>query len=326
MKLQRRRFLHLAAAAAVLPAASRMAVAQSYPDRPVHVVVPYAPGGPTEVVTRLIAQKLSERSGKQFYVENIGGGGGNIAMGRVAKMPADGYTLLMVNPSYVVNPTLYRDPPYRFEKDFDTVSLAVLTTLVIVVHPSVPARTLQELVALIRANPGKYSYASPGAGTPGHLVGEIFRSSLGLDLVHVPFNSAGLAVGSAVGGHTPICFASPSPAAQQVIEGKLRGLAVTSVARSQALREVPTTAEAGYPAVAGDNWQGIVVPSGTPKATIAYIHREIVEIMAAPDVKARLALLGFEPVASTPEEFARHAKVEFEKWAKVIRESNIKSE
>jgi len=326
MKLQRRRFLHLAAAAAVLPAASRMAVAQSYPDRPVHVVVPYAPGGPTDVVTRLIAQKLSERSGKQFYVENIGGGGGNIAMGRVAKMPADGYTLLMVNPSYVVNPTLYRDPPYRFEKDFDTVSLAVLTTLVIVVHPSVPARTLQELVALIRANPGKYSYASPGAGTPGHLVGEIFRSSLGLDLVHVPFNSAGLAVGSAVGGHTPICFASPSPAAQQVIEGKLRGLAVTSVARSRALPEVPTTAEAGYPAVAGDNWQGIVVPSGAPKAAIAYIHREIVETMAAPDVKARLASLGFEPVASTPEEFARHAKVEFEKWAKVIRQSNIKSE
>jgi tripartite-type tricarboxylate transporter receptor subunit TctC len=326
MKLQRRRFLHLAAAAAVLPAATRMAVAQSYPDRPVHVVVPYAPGGPTDVVTRLIAQKLSERSGKQFYVENIGGGGGNIAMGRVAKMPPDGYTLLMVNPSYVVNPTLYRDPPYRFEKDFDTVSLAVLTTLVIAVHPSLPARTLQELVALIKANPGKYSYASPGAGTPGHLVGEIFRSSLGLDLVHVPFNSAGLAVGSAVGGHTPICFASPSPAAQQVIEGKLRGLAVTSVARSQALPEVPTTAEAGYPAVAGDNWQGIVVPSGTPKAAINFIHREIVEIMALADVKARLAVLGFEPVASTPEEFARHAKVEFEKWAKVIKQSNIKSE
>jgi tripartite-type tricarboxylate transporter receptor subunit TctC len=326
MKLQRRRFLHLAAAAAVLPAASRMAVAQGYPDRPVRVVVPYAPGGPTDVVTRLIAQKLSERSGKQFYVENIGGGGGNIAMGRVAKMAADGYTLLMVNPSYVVNPTLYRELPYRFEKDFDTVSLAVLTTLVIAVHPSVPARTLQELVALIKASPGKYSYASPGAGTPGHLVGEIFRSSLGLDLVHVPFNSAGLAVGSAVGGHTPICFASPSPAAQQVVEGRLRGLAVTSVARSQALPDVPTTAEAGYPAVAGDNWQGIVVPSGTPKAAIDYIHREIVEIMALPDVKARLAVLGFEPVASTPEEFARHAKVEFEKWAKVIRQSNIKSE
>jgi len=303
-----------------------MAVAQAYPDRPVRVVVPYAPGGPTDVVTRLIAQKLSERSGKQFYVENIGGGGGNIAMGRVAKMAPDGYTLLMVNPSYVVNPTLYRDPPYRFEKDFDTVSLAVLTTLVIAVHPSVPARTLQDLVALIRANPGKYSYASPGAGTPGHLVGEIFRSSLGLDLVHVPFNSAGLAVGSAVGGHTPICFASPSPAAQQVIEGKLRGLAVTSVARSQALPEVPTTAEAGYPAVAGDNWQGIVVPSGAPKAAIAYIHREIVETMAAPDVKARLGSLGFEPVASTPAEAAKFLADEIVKWAKVIEAAGVKAE
>jgi tripartite-type tricarboxylate transporter receptor subunit TctC len=326
MTLHRRHVLLLAAAAAALPAVSRMAMAQGYPDRPVRVVVPYAPGGPTDVVTRLVAQKLAERSGKQFYVENVGGGGGNIAMGRVAKMAPDGYTLLMVNPSYVVNPTLYREPPYRFEKDFDTVSLAVLTTLVITVHPSVPAQTLKELVALIKANPGKFSYASPGAGTPGHLVGEVFRLSLGLDLVHVPFNSAGLAVGANVGGHTQICFASPSPAAQQVVEGKLRGLAVTSQARSGALPNVPTTAEAGFPTVAGDNWQGIVVPSGTPKPVIAFLHREIAEIMALADIKERLAVLGFEPVASTPEDFAQHAKAEFEKWAKVIRESNIKSE
>jgi tripartite-type tricarboxylate transporter receptor subunit TctC len=289
------------------------------------MVVPYAPAGPTDTITRLLAQKMSERAGKQFYVENMGGGGGNIAMGRVAKMAPDGYTLLMINPSYVVNPTLYDKVPYEFEKDFDLVSLAVLTTLVITVHPSVPARNVKELVALIKANPGKYSYASPGTGTPGHLVGETFRMSLGLDLVHVPFNSAGLAVGSAVGGHTPICFASPSPAAQQVIEGKLRGLAVTSKGRSQALPDLPTTAEAGYPDVAGDNWQGIVVPAGTPKAIIAFIHGEIVKITAMPDIKERLAVLGFEPVASTPEEFVQHAKVEFEKWAKVIRASNIKA-
>ena len=324
MKLLRRQFLYLAAGAATLPSISRIATAQTYPDRPVRVVVPFAPGGPTDAVTRLLAQKLSERAGKQFYVENMGGGGGNIAMGRVAKMAADGNTLLMINPSYVVNPTLYSKVPYEFEKDFDLVSLAVLTTLVITVHPSVPAHTVKDLVALIKANPGKYSYASPGTGTPGHLVGETFRLSLGLDLVHVPFNSAGLAVGSAVGGHTPICFASPSPAAQQVIEGRLRGLAVTSKTRSQALPDVPTTAEAGYPDIVGDNWQGIVVPAGTPKAIIAFLHSEIVRIMALPDIRERLAVLGFEPVASTPEEFRQHAKGEFATWAKVIRASNIK--
>jgi tripartite-type tricarboxylate transporter receptor subunit TctC len=202
MKIARRQLLRLGAIAAALTALSRVAGAQRYPDRPVRVVVPYGPGGPTDVITRLLAQKLSERPGKQFYVENMGGGGGNIAMGRVAKMAPDGYTLLMVNPSYVVNPTLYGKVPYEFEKDFDLISLAALTTLVITVHPSVPAHTVKDLVALIKSNPGKYSNASPGTGTPGHLVGETFRLSLGLDIVHVPFNSAGLAVGSAVAGHT----------------------------------------------------------------------------------------------------------------------------
>ena len=326
MTFGRRRFFQLATAAAALPAMPRLASGQAYPNRPVRIVVPFAPGGPTDVITRLLAQKLSDRSGKQFYVENIGGGGGNIAMGRVAKTAPDGYTLLMVNPSYVVNPTLYRELPYRFEQDFDLVSLAVLTTLVIAVHPSVPAQSLGELVTLIKANPKRYSYASPGTGTPGHLVGEVFRLSLGLDLVHVPFSSAGLAVGAAIGGHTQICFASPSPAAQQVIEGKLRGLAVTSKTRSQALPDLPTTTEAGYPEVVGDNWQGIVAPSGTPKPIISFLHGEIAEIMRLGDVKERLAVLGFEPVASSPEEFTRHAKAEFEKWAKVIRDSNIKAE
>jgi tripartite-type tricarboxylate transporter receptor subunit TctC len=326
MQLPRRQFLHLAAGAAALPALSRLARAQSYPDRPVRTIVPYAPGGPTDAITRLLAQKMSEHVGKQFYVENMGGGGGNIAMGRVARMAPDGYALLMINPSYVVNPTLYGKVPYEFEKDFDLVSLAVLTTLVITVHPSVPAHTLKDLVALIRANPGKYSYASPGTGTPGHLVGETFRTSLGLDLVHVPFNSAGLAVASNVAGHTQICFASPSPAAAQVIEGKLRGLAVASKARSRALPDLPTTAEVGYPDIAGDNWQGIVVPAGTPKEIIDFLHREIVRVMALPDIRARLDVLGFEPVASTPEQFVQHARLEFAKWAKVIQASNIKAQ
>jgi tripartite-type tricarboxylate transporter receptor subunit TctC len=326
MRLPRRQFVQLAAAAVAAHAAPRVASAQSYPEKPVRVIVPYAPGGPTDVITRLVAQRLTDHVGKQFFVENMGGGGGNIGMGRAAKAAPDGYTVLVVNPSYVINPTLYDKIPYEFEKDFDPVTLMVLTTLVLAVHPSVPARTMSELVALIKANPGKYSYASPGTGTPGHLVGEQFRLSLGLDLVHVPFNSAGLAVGSSVAGHTPICFASPSPAAQQVIEGRLRGLAVTSKARSRSLPDVPTTAEAGFPGIAGDNWQGVVVPAGTPREVIGFLHREIVTILALADVKERLAVLGFEPVASTPAEFARQARNEFDAWAQVIRASGIKAQ
>ena len=326
MRLPRRQFLRLASAAAAVLAAPRSVRAQGYPDRPVRMIVPYAPGGPTDVITRLLAQKLAEHLGKQFFVENVGGGGGNIGMGRAAKAVPDGYTLLVVNPSYVINPTLYDRVPYEFEKDFDPVTLAVATTLVLTVHPSVPVRTVEELVALIKTHPGKYSYASPGTGTPGHLVGEQFRLSLGLDLVHVPFNSAGLAVGAAVAGHTPICFASPSPAAQQVVDGRLRGLAVTSKARSQALPDVPTMAEAGYPSIAGDNWQAVVVPSGTPREIVALLHREIVKIIALPDIQERLAALGFEPVASTPEEFARRARAESETWARVIQASNIKAQ
>jgi tripartite-type tricarboxylate transporter receptor subunit TctC len=321
MRLPRRQFLRLIAAAAAAPWS---ASAQSYPERPVRMIVPYAPGGPTDVITRLVAQKLSDHVGKQFYVENIGGAGGNIAMGRAAKAAPDGYTALVVNPSYVINPTLYDKVPYEFEKDFDPVTLMVTTTLVLAVHPSVPARTVSELVAVIKANPGKYSYASPGTGTPGHLVGEQFRLSLGLDLVHVPFSSAGLAVGSAVAGHTPICFASPSPTAQQVVESKLRGLAVTS--KTQSLPDVPTMAEAGYPNISGDNWQGVVVPAGTPRAIVAFLHRETVKVIALPETRERLAVLGFEPVAGTPEEFAARARAEFGTWAKVIRASGIKAQ
>jgi tripartite-type tricarboxylate transporter receptor subunit TctC len=321
MRMARRRFLPLAAAAALAPWG---AFAQSYPERPVRMIVPYAPGGPTDVITRLVAQKLSDDVGRQFFVENMGGGGGNIAMGRAAKSAPDGYTTLVVNPSYVINPTLYDKVPYEFDKDFDPVTLMVATTLVLVVHPSVPARSVTELVALIKASPGKYSYASPGTGTPGHLVGEQFRLSLGLDIVHVPFNSAGLAVGSAVGGHTPICFASPSPAAQQVAEGKLRGLAVTS--KTQTLPDVPTMAEAGYPGITGDNWQGVLVPLGTPKEIIAFLHREIVKVVAQAETRERLAVLGFDPIASTPDEFTARARAEFETWAKVIRASGIKAQ
>ena len=318
MRLPRRQFLRLASAAVAVHAAPRSVRAQSYPDRPVRMIVPYAPGGPTDVITRLLAQRLTEHLARQFFVENVGGGGGNIGMGRAAKAAPDGYTLLVVNPSYVINPTLYDKVPYEFEKDFDPVTLAVATTLVLTVHPSVPARTVDDLVALIKANPGKYSYASPGTGTPGHLVGEQFRLSLGLDLVHVPFNSAGLAVGASVAGHTPICFASPSPAAQQVVDGRLRGLAVTSKARSQALPDVPTIAEAGFSEASYEAWFGLLVPAGVPADILAKLNRDIADVMAIPDIRSRFAQQGVTASTNSAAEFSAVLRADAERYGRMF--------
>jgi tripartite-type tricarboxylate transporter receptor subunit TctC len=326
MKLPRRNFLHLAAGAAALPAVAGIARAQSYPARPVRVIVPYAPGGPTDVFGRLIAQKLSEQLGRQFFVENIGGAGGNIGMGRAARADRDGHTVVMVATPLAINPSLYDSVPFDPIKDFDPVTLAVSTTTVLAVHPSVPAQTTRDLVALIRANPGKYSFASPGTGTPSHLLGELFRLSLKLDLVHVPFNSGGLAIGSNLAGHTPLSFGTPPPALPHLKDGKLRALAVTSKARVPTLPDVPTMAEAGYPDVEGESWFAVAVPAGTPKEIIALLNREIVKAMALPDVKERLETLGFDSIASTPEEFGARIRTDTEKWAKVIRAANIKPE
>jgi tripartite-type tricarboxylate transporter receptor subunit TctC len=226
MKLPRRQFLHLAAGAAALPAVSRFAWTQTYPTRPVRMIVPYAPGGSTDVFARLIAQKLTENLGRQFFVENIGGAGGNIGMGRGAKADPDGHTIVLVATPLVINPSLYGTVPYDPIKDFDPVTLAVSTTTVLAIHPSVPAQTTRDLVAVIRANPGKY-FSSPGTGTPSHLLGELFRLSLKLDLVHVPFNSGALAIASTLAGHTPLCFGTPPPALPHLKDGKLRALAVT---------------------------------------------------------------------------------------------------
>jgi tripartite-type tricarboxylate transporter receptor subunit TctC len=322
----RRRFLHLALGAAALPALPRLAFALDYPTRSVRVIVAFAPGGVTDTFARLMAQKLGERLGKQFYVDNIAGATGNIGTGQAAKAAPDGYTLLFAFSSYVVNPTLFGKVPYDPDKDFEPVTLAVVSTTVVTVHPSVPAKTVSDLVALIRANPGKYSYSSAGAGTQAHLAGEQFRLSLGLDLVHIPFNGGGPAIAAVVGGHTPIGFSSPAASIPQIKEGNARALAITSKRRSQILPDVPTMAEAGYPEIEGDSWVGVLVPAGTPKDIINLLNGEIVKIMAMPDMQARLVELGYDPVASTPEEFAVRIKAEIESWAKVIRAAHIKAE
>jgi tripartite-type tricarboxylate transporter receptor subunit TctC len=326
METQRRQFLQLAVGAATLSSAPRIAWAQTYPARPVRLIVAFAPGGVTDTFARLMGQKLGERLGQQFFVENITGATGNIGTGLAAKAAPDGYTLLFAFSSYVVNPTLFNKIPYDPYNDFEPVTLAVTSTTVVTIHPSVPAKTVKDLVALIRANPGKYSYASAGAGTQAHLAGEQFRLSLGLDLVHVPFNGGGPAIAAVVGGHTPIGFSSPAASIPQIKEGNVRALAITSKTRSQILPDVPTMTEAGYPEIEGDSWVGVLVPAGTSKDIISLLHREIVRIIALPDMKARLGELGYDPIASTPEEFATRIKVEIENWAKVIRAANIKAE
>lgn len=325
MTLARRHFLQFASAAVAGLAATPTTWAQGYPARPVRVIIPFAAGGPTDVFGRLVAQKLSDIFGRQFFVENIVGASGNIGTARAAKSPPDGHTILLVPTNYVVNPALLPNTPYDAVKDFDPVTIAVTSPMIIAVNPSLPP-TVRELIALIKANPGKYSYASGGVGSPGHLVGEQFRLQLGLDLVHVPFQSAGLAVGSAVGNHTPICIVSPAPVVPMVQDGKLRALAVTRKVRSQALPQIPTMAESGYPDIEGENWFAFIVPAGTPKEIVTLLHGEIVKIVALADVKERLAALGFEPVANTPDEFAAQIKRELVKWARVVREANIKAE
>jgi tripartite-type tricarboxylate transporter receptor subunit TctC len=324
VRLIRRRFLQIAAAAFTLPATSRIALAQpNYPSRPVRVIVPFPPGGAADIFTRLAAQKLSERLEQQFYVENIGGVGGNIGAGQAAKAAPDGYTVLFGFSSMVVSPSLFAKPLFDPQKDFDPVTLAVATTTALVINPSESAKTVKDLIDVIRGNPGKYSFAHPGLGTQPHLAGEQFRLSLALDLVPVAFTGAGPAIVSVLGGHTPIGFSTLAAAASNVKDGKLRALAVTSKRRAQALPEVPTMAEAGHPDIAGDSWIGVLVPTGTPKDVITLLHRELVQIIEQPAMKERLLTLGYEPVANTPDAFAERIGVEIKTWAKVIRAANL---
>jgi tripartite-type tricarboxylate transporter receptor subunit TctC len=298
----------------------------TYPDRPVKIIVPFAPAGPTDVVARLIAQKLSERLGKQFYIENVTGAGGNTGMGQAARAAPDGYTILFASSSYVVNPSLYPKIPYDPFKDFAPVTVAGDAPNILLVNPSVPAKTVRELIDYIRANPGKISYASAGTGTTPHLSGELFRLAQKLDIVHVPFSGAGPAIQSLAGDHTPMAFTSLPPAIPLINEGKIRALAVSAAKRVAALPDVPTLAEAGLPDQEADTMQAVLVPAGTPRPIVDRLYREIKVIVALPDIRERFEVLGLDPVANTPEEFAAQIKVEIEKWGKVIRGANIRME
>jgi len=301
-------------------------LAQNYPTKPVRVVVGFAAGGPSDVIGRIVAQKLSEALGQQFYVENIGGAGGNTAAGQVARAAPDGYTIHIISTGFMVNPTLYAKVPYDPIKDFAPVTLVAFSPNVVVVNPSVPAKTVAELVQLIRDNPGKYSFAGPGVGSTPHLSGEQFRLAFNLDLIHVPFTGAGPAIQSTLGGHTPIAFTALPPALAAVKDGQLRMLGVAAAERSAALPDVPTFAEQGVKDQESDTLTGLVAPAGTPKEIVDLLQKEIAKAVAQPDVKDKLAALGFVPVANTPEAFGQRIKLEIEKWGKIVRAAKLRIE
>ena len=326
MPLPRRHFLRLAAGVAALPALSRAVFAQAWPARPVRMIVPFAPGGPVDVCARMVAQRLSERLGSQFYVENVPGASGNIGAAQAAKARPDGHTILLNTNNHVINPSLFARVPYDPFRDFDAVTRMVSFASAFAVNPSVPAGTVTELVALIRANPGKYSFGSAGVGTPSHLLAEQFRATLNLDLVHVPYGGSGPAVVSAVAGHTPIAFAGLSAAAPQALDGKLRVLAVMSDHRAEALPAAPTIAEAGYPGMDGDGWIGMFVPAGTPKTIVGALHGEVAAVITLAAVKEQLTTLGLDPVANAPDEFDAQLRLEVEKWSRIIRAANIQTQ
>jgi tripartite-type tricarboxylate transporter receptor subunit TctC len=321
-----RAVLQMLCAAILLSFGAAPSLAAGYPNRPVRVVVGFPVGGPTDVIARIVAQKLSDSLGQQFYVENIGGAGGNIASGQVARATADGYTIMAISTGFVVNPSLYAKVPYDPIKDFAPVTLIAVSPNVVVVNPSVPAKTLPELVQLIRDNPGKYSYAGPGIGSTPHLGGELFRLTFNLDLVHVPFAGAGPAIQSTIGNHTPVAFTALPPALAAVQHGDLRAIGVAATARAPGMPDVPTFAEQGIKDQEADTITGLVAPAGTPKEIVDLLYREIAKAVSQPDVKENLIKLGFTAVANTPDEFGQRIRIEIDKWGKVVHDAKLRIE
>ena len=325
MRLPRRQLLYLAAGAAALPAVSRFAKAQSYPTRPVRIVVGFTAGGSTDIGARLIGQWLQDRLGQPFLIENRPGAGTNIATESVVRAPPDGYTLLMVGPSSAVNATLYDKLSFVFLRDIAPVASLIRQPQIMLANPSLAARTVPELIAYAKANPGKITMASAGIGSTGHLVGEFFKLTAGINLVHVPYRGAGPALTDLLGGQVLMSFAGLSGSIEYIRTGKLRALAVTTATRSEALPDVPTVGESVPGFEAGD-WLGIGAPRNTPAEIIDRLNKEIAVALADPKIKTRFADLGGTATALTPSGFGKLVADETEKWAKVIRAANIKPE
>jgi len=307
--------------------AAGAASAQDYPARPIRWIVPFSPGGPSDIIGRIFTQKLADALGKQVVVDNRGGATGIIACEIAARSAPDGYTILQGSGSTLTfNPTLHAKLPYDPQRDFRLVTQLVATPNVLVVHPSVPARSVKELVAYAKAQPGKLSFASGGTGTSNHLSSEMLKVYAGLDIVHVPFKGTGPALTSVLGGQVQMMFSNMLPAMPHVRSGKLHGLAVTSAQRSAAAPDIPTVAESGIADFETTSWHGVVVPAGTPAPIVRRLYTELSRIARQPDVADRFASDGTRVVASTPEEFTALVKSETARWAKILKAAGIKAE
>jgi tripartite-type tricarboxylate transporter receptor subunit TctC len=325
MKLPRRQLLRLAAGAAALPGLAGVARAQAYPSRPVRWIVGFAPGGGNDIVARLMGQWLSERTGQQFIIENRPGAGTNIATAAVVNAPPDGYTLLLAGLPNASNASLFGKLDFNFIRDITPVAGIIRIPNVMVVNPSVPAKTVAEFIAYAKANPGKVNMASAGTGSGGHLAGELFKVMAGVDLVHVPYRGNGPALAALLGGQVEVLFPSPPASIEYIKSGMLRGLAVTGAMRSAALPGLPTVGEI-IPGYEMSAWYGVGAPKGTPAEVIERINREINAGLADPKLAARLASEGGTAIGGTPTDFGKLIADETEKWAKVIRVADIKPE
>jgi tripartite-type tricarboxylate transporter receptor subunit TctC len=325
MKLPRRQFLHLAASAALLPAVSRFAFAQAYPSRPVRLIVPFGPAGATDITARLIGQWLSERLGQQFVIDNRPGGGGNIGTEAVVRAAPDGYTLLYVTTANAVSATLFDKLNFNFIRDIAPVAPIVRFPYIMVVNPSVPAKTLPEFIAYAKANPGKINMASPGIGSTPHVNGELFKVMTGTNMVHVPYRSAAAVMTDLLSGQVQLYFGTTASSLEYVRTGKLRALAVTIERRLDALPDIPTV---GYfvPGYEASNWYGIGAPRSTPVEVIEKLNKETNAGLADPKIKARIVDLGGSVLTGSPADFGRLIADETEKWGKVVKFVGIKAD
>ncbi len=314
------RFAFMLTAALLSGAASAQG---TYPDHKIRMIVPFAAGGPTDVIGRLVAERLSEVLGQQVYVENLPGAGGNLGVETAKRAAPDGYTILVVSTGFIINPSMYTTIGYDPLKDFAPISLVAASPNVITVHPAVAAKNLKELIDLIKANPDKMSYAQPSTGSTPHLAAEQMKQTYGLDMVMVPFNGAPLAINSTLGNHTPMAFTALPPAIGAIKDGSLRGIAILSKERVAALPDLPTNGEQGVPGLESDTLTGILAPAGTPQAIIDKWHDAIVKMAADPEVKKKFDTLGFVAVANTPAEFTERIKTEAARWGKVVKAAGI---